>query len=183
MRLFEFKNYKLTIADEAYLLKPFKVIWDRDKSKNKDKALMELGYVYFFVDPRSDYQYIIDEKERSKAICEGEGISDWFKVDKEITSAIDFYKSFKSMSSLLLDDTRVAIDKVRKFLRDLDLSLLDDKGKPVYSINSITSTIKMIPQLVRDLDEAERAANKEMREDGRMKGGGEKSIFEDDLNA
>ena len=95
-------------------------------------------------DPRSDYQYIIDTKERAKAVIEGEGLKDW-KPDKQIQEAMQCYESFKSPSALLLEDTRVAVDKVRTFLRDVDLNALDDKGKPVYTINSITSTIKMIP--------------------------------------
>ena len=32
----------------------------------------------------------------------------------------------------MLEDTYVAIDKVRKFLRDIDLYATDDKGKPLY---------------------------------------------------
>ena len=93
IKLFKYEGYKLNISEEALLLKPFKEIWQRDKSKNKDKALQELGYIYFMSDPRSDYQYLVDEEERSKAIKEGEkvvigvgfyfkrkGIDDFFKV-------------------------------------------------------------------------------------------------------
>ena len=58
IKLFKYEGYKLNISEEALLLKPFKEIWQRDKSKNKDKALQELGYVYFISDPRSDYQYL-----------------------------------------------------------------------------------------------------------------------------
>ena len=43
--------------------------------------------------------------------------------------------------------------------------------------------IKQIPLLVKDLNEAEKALNSEMGESGRMRGSGEKTIFEDDLSA
>lgn len=39
MKLFKYKDFAVTISEEALLLKPFKKIWDRDKSKNKTKAL------------------------------------------------------------------------------------------------------------------------------------------------
>ena len=49
IKLFKYEGYKLNISEEALLLKPFKEIWQRDKSKNKDKALQELGYIYFII--------------------------------------------------------------------------------------------------------------------------------------
>ena len=72
MKLFKFEGYKVIIEPEALLLKPFRLIWERDKKETKEKAINELGFVYFFADPRSDYQYIVDEDERIKA--NGSGI-------------------------------------------------------------------------------------------------------------
>ena len=74
MKLFKYEGYKITISEEALMLKPFKALWDRDKTKTKEKALMELGYIYFLCDPRSDYQYIVDLESRSDEIKKGEGI-------------------------------------------------------------------------------------------------------------
>jgi len=39
MKLFQYKDYNVVISEEALLLKPFKKIWDRDKSKVKNKAM------------------------------------------------------------------------------------------------------------------------------------------------
>jgi hypothetical protein len=61
MNLIRYEGYNLTIEPEMLLIKPFKVLWDRDKSKTKENALMELGYIYFMCDPRSDYMYLLDE--------------------------------------------------------------------------------------------------------------------------
>ena len=73
IRLFKYEGYKMVIEPEALLLIPFKRIWQRDRSQNKDRAMMELGFIYFFCDPRSDYQYLTDEEQRKQAIKEGEG--------------------------------------------------------------------------------------------------------------
>ena len=182
MKLFKYEGYKVVISEEAFALKVFRQIWNRDRSVNKDKATMELGYVYFIADPRSDYQYIIDEEERSKAIKEGEGLPKDWKPDKLVKEAIDFYRSIKPTSALLLEDTRVAIDKVRQFLKDVDLTAVDDKGKPMYAINSITSTIKMIPQLIKDLNDAEKAIKLDMQNaSGKVRGQKEKSLLEDGI--
>lgn len=179
MKLFRYEGYKLHISEEAFVLKPFKELWNRDKTKNKDKALQELGYVYFMCDPRSDYQYIVDEEDRSKAIKEGEGIEPKWKPDNKVIEAMKFYKQFKPVSALLLEDTRVAVDKLRQLLRNIDLTEVDDKGKPIYTLNTVTATIKQIPSLVKDLDEAEKAIAKEIMESDKVRGAQEKSMYED----
>lgn len=182
MKLFKYEGYKVVISEEAFALKVFRQIWNRDRSVNKDKAIMELGYIYFMIDPRSDYQYLVDEEERSKAIIEGEGLPSNWKPDKIVTEAMQFYSRFKPTAALLLEDTRVAVEKLRKLLRDIDLQETDDKGRPVYTLNTITATIKQVPSLAKDLDEAERALASEMRNEGKMRGQGEKTIFEDNLD-
>ena len=68
MRLLVYEGYNLTIDPMALSLKPLKTIWNRDKTEKKERAISEIAYIYFMEDPRSDYQYIIDREERSKAI-------------------------------------------------------------------------------------------------------------------
>lgn len=181
MKLFKYEGYKVVISEEAFALKVFRQIWNRDRSVNKDKAIMELGYVYFISDPRSDYQYIVDEDERSKAIIEGEGLPSNWKPDKVVTEAITFYKSLKSTSALLLEDTRAVIDNVRKTLRKFSFDDMEDKDR-VNAIKSVASTIATIPKLIKDLDEAEKAVTSEMQNtSGKVRGQKEKSIFEDGI--
>ena len=179
MKLFKYEGYKITISEEALLLKPFKTIWKRDKSLNKEKALSELGFIYFFCDIRSDYQYIVDEEARMASIKEGEGMPEDWTPDSVVLEAMQFYSTFKSTSALLLEDTRYAVDKLRKLLREIDLTKTDDKGKPIYTLNTITATIKQVPSLVKDLDEAERSIAKEIAQSDKVRGAQSKSIYED----
>ena len=140
---------------------------------------MELGYCYFMEDPRSDYQYIVDRGERAEAVKEGEGLRYDWEPDKVVQEAMELYASFKSTSALLLEDTRIAVDKLRQLLKDIDLTQLDDKGKPIYTLNTITATIKQIPALVKDLDEAERTLAKEIAQNDKVRGAQEKAVYED----
>lgn len=181
MKLFKYQGYNLTISEEAIVLKPFKDIWKRDKSKNKEQALQELAYIYFMEDSRSDYQVYVDREERSKQIKIGEGIKESWKPDKLVTDAQEFYAGFKSEAALLLEDIRIAITKLREFIKTIDLSATDDKGKPIYTLNTYTSTIKQIPELITSLDEAERAIAKETVSQDKVRGSVEKAMFEDDL--
>lgn len=176
MKLFKYEGYRIVISEEALLLKPFKKIWDRDKTKNKEKAYMELGFIYFYCDPRSDYQYLTDEEERLKSIKEGEGIPDKWSPDNIVKEAMNFYNGFKPTSALLLEDTRNMVNGYRAKLREItkDMSNLEIKD-----IKDIGAIIKQIPALVKDLDEAERAVSKEIIESNKVRGSQEKSIYED----
>lgn len=177
IKLFKYEGYKIVISEEAFALKPFRQIWQRDKTINKEKALMELGFIYFFCDPRSDYQFLVDDNERLEAIKEGEGLPAKWEPDKALKEAMDFYMSFKPISALLLEDTRFMVNKYRKRLRSQEFDELE-----VRELKEVGALIKQIPSLVKDLDEAEKALNSEMRNSGKMRGQGEKTIFEDGLN-
>ena len=103
-----------------------------------------------------------------------------WKPDKIIKRAMDFYNSFKPASAGLLEDTRVAINKLRELLRNIDLTQTDDKGKPIYTLNTITATIKQIPGLVKDLDEAERTLSKDIINEAKARGSQSKALGEDE---
>jgi hypothetical protein len=58
----------------------------------------------------------------------------------------------------------------------------DERGKAIYTINSITQAIKQIPQLAKDIMEAEKIVAKEIEEQGRARGGNNKTLFDDGFN-
>ena len=182
MKLVKIVNYKLEVEDELLLLKPFRELYKTDKTKDKSKFIDFLTIVYYTYDPRSDYNYIINEELRLKEVCDSNGL----KVptfNKTEQDCINLYKELtNTISTELLKSTKIAIDKVRLFLETVDLNQLDDKGKPVYTINSITSAIKQVPVLAKEVKEAEKQITKELEEQARARGGNKKSLFEDGLN-
>ena len=182
MKLFKYEGYEVRIAPEALTLKPFKRIWERDKSKSKDKALTEFSFLYFYCDPRSDYQYIIDDDNRLEAVKEGAGLPKEWKPDKELKAAIDFYSSFDTASAILLRAAMEGVAKVQRKLRDADLDEVDDKGRPIIPLNTYMATLKMVPQVAAMLKEAEKAINEENEYTGEAKGSIEKTLFDDGLD-
>ena len=179
MKLLRIEDYQIKIEPQLLAIECFRKIWTRDKSKDKARAVQEISYVYFMADPRSDYQYLIDQELRSQTIKENEGLPEKWQPDEQVRAAMEFYNGFRSVTALLLEDTRIAVDKVRQMLREFDPNATDKNGKPLYPLNMITSTIKQIPDLIKGLDEAEKAINREMVQSENVRGSQEKAIFED----
>lgn len=182
MNLIRLENYEIKVEDELLLLKPFKKKYSQDKSKDKSNFITFLMILYFVYDPRSDFQYIIDDDQRLEEVCTSNGIK-IPKFDSLEKECIELYKKLcLTTSSELLRRTKIAVDKVGNFLENIDLTLLDDKGKPVYTINSITTAIKQIPQLAKDLVAAEKAIKKDLEEGGRARGNyGNKTLMDDGI--
>lgn len=184
MHIINFDNFEITLTEEAFYIKPIRDLFNADRTKGKEKFLQQMSVIYFLVDPRSSYNYIIDDEERFNEIKLQEGLPSDFKIDKKLQEAIDIYKKhIITTSYLLLQDTKIAVERVRQFLRNIDLNAVDDKGKPMYTINSVTTAIKQIPQLAKDLADAEKMITKEIEETGRARGGNErKKLFEDGIS-
>lgn len=158
------------------------MLHNADRTQNKDKFMNFLSIVYFTYDPRSDYSYIVDDDLRLKEVCDSNGF-DVPKFNKQELECIELYKKLTTtISAELLRSTKVAVDKVRKFLEDIDLTEVDDKGRLVYPINTVTAAIKQVPQLAKEVREAEKIVAKEIEEQGRARGGNEnKKLFEDGI--
>ena len=174
MKLFKYEGYEVRVAPEALNLKPFKKLWTKDKTKQKENATMELAFLYFYCDPRSDYQYILDDEDRMKAVKEGIGLSDSWKPDKDMEAAIKLYKSFEAPSSALLRAALEGVEKVQKLLKSLE----PDETK---SLKEYLTAMKLIPEVAAMIKEAEKTINEEM-EYGEAKGSIEKTLFDDGLD-
>lgn len=182
MKLVQFENYRLIISEEALFVKSFRKLWERDQTPEKEQALLEFGFLYFQFDPRSDYMFIEDERERFEEIRVREGLPEDWQPDEAVQEAIVDYKFLtQTTSSLLLEDTRHAIGKIRRFLREVDLTAEDDKGKPKYTVQSITSATSQLPKLAKDLAEAQKEIDKEIAENSKMRGQKTKKVMEDGL--
>lgn len=182
MKLFSYNDYKVDISPEAFALKAFRTIWQRDKSARKDRATQEFGYIYFMCDPRSSYSFYIDDEDRSNNIKQDEGLDKKWKPDKDLIEAMELYKKLTSTtSSILLQKSRMASDKLGNELANIDFNKLDKNDKPIYTIQSVAATLKYIPDVVKNLIDAENMVSQELDEKSNMRGNKEKKIGEDGI--
>lgn len=182
MRLFEInENNEVIVEPQTWLLKPFKAIYDRDKSKDKFIAKKEIAYIWFFTDYKSDFNILDDDEAKYKEIKAALELPDTWKADKIILTAISYYADYsKTEASILLEKARKAVRKISTYLEDLDLTATDKSGKMVHNPKIIADLIRIVPTLAESLIEAEKKVQEELDElGGAMKGSKEKSTYDD----
>lgn len=175
MKLIKVEDFQLKVSDEALLVKPFRRLWNMDRSQGKEQFYKQMSILYFVYSPSSNYSYILDEKERMKEVLEQEGIKD-FKMTSEFKAAVNAYKKLvKTSSSELLADTRLIIEKMRQALKSINFEDMEEKDAP-NAIKTVATIVGMIPKLVKDLAEAEKAVAKELEEQGKARGSQELTV-------
>ena len=156
MNIFEIVNYNVTFSPQALMLAPFKEIWRNDLTKDKEKAVKELSYVFYMADERSDYMYILDEEERKESIIRDLDMDPNWIIPGYIDEAILFYiEASQTTSTIMLRSTRGVISKISKFLDTIDVNERDKMNKPVFDIGKIVSSVEKVPKLVKALNEIE----------------------------
>lgn len=184
MRLFELVDNKVTPTPEALLIPEFKTIWDRDKTKDKDRALQELLFVYAYADTRSDYNYIKDFRRRKEEIIKDTGVGEWVP-DEAVMQACTYVESKKTIIEKLYEQGVHAAEDVGNYLGTAEQLLKErnDKGAAVTTISQITAALKSLPSIMRDLKAAYKEVVKEQRDtEGKSKGSQTFNTFEDGLS-
>jgi len=177
MKLITLDNCQVKVADEALLVRPIRRLFNMDRSKGKERFYEQMSVLYFVYSPASNYSYIVDERDRLAEVLSQEGIRD-FRCTAEFKEAVAAYRKLNTTpSSVLLADTNMVVDKVRRVLKGIDFDELDE-DKKVSAVKTVATVVAMIPKLVKDLSEAERAVQKETEETGRARGTQELSIMD-----
>lgn len=183
MKLFSLRNYALTVSEEAYALKPFKILWDRDKNKDKKIAIAELAYIFYMEDFRSDFSDILDDSERSREVIINVGLPKSWKEDVFVEAARCFYKDrVESVISIqYLKDAKHAVGEMSKFFRNIDLSKVNRSGNFVYDISKVKTVLTDSASIIENLNELERIVKRDLQEASNVRGDKPKSPFEDGI--
>ncbi|MCT4631294.1 MAG: hypothetical protein N4A76_00990 [Firmicutes bacterium] len=180
MELFQLKDNVVTFHPQALTLKPFKALWDRDRSKTKKNAIEELSFVYFVMDWKSEFADILDFKTRAEEVRKIVISKEKWELDDKVREACEFYDRLQqTLSMKLLAAARVGIEKIESFLHNVDIEERDRNGKLIHNPTSIQKTINEMGQTVSGLKKLEDIVKKEQAEDSRIRGGGEVGMFED----
>ena len=173
MKLIEYSDFQIKLADEAFLVRPIRRLFHQDRSERKEQFWRQMSYLYFVVSPASSYSYILDPEERAKAVIEQEGLPADFKPSELLLEAMQVYRKLTiTPSQKLLDSALVAADTVSKFLRNPNiLTEEDDKGKPKHTVSEITRALKDVEGITNSLQNLQKKVEQELQEEsGKARG-------------
>jgi hypothetical protein len=177
MDLFDLRDFKVTISPRALLIPEFKTLWDRDKSKDKDKALQELAYVYYLSDFKSPYLLSLDLSLVAHTVAKDFMRDEEYKPDEKINEAIVKYKDLQITPSMrLLSASLTTVNRLTDYLEEVDLNERDDKNKPIYKPSDILNSIG---GLVESLTKVRDQVEKEITKAGTLRGQRRKGNRED----
>ena len=172
MKLIEFDGVEFKIADEALLVRPIRELFEKDKSKKKEEFWKQISYLWFMCDPRSTYQYLVDEEARAREIKIQEGLGEDWQPSDLLREAMTIYRKHTiTTAALLLEGMRKGIDKLSTFLGETSFS--------EKTVASMTSALKQIPELSKALVEAEHSLAKDFATDDKARGTASKAVGED----
>lgn len=127
----------------------------------------ELAFVYFFTDHESPYAPY-DEAEREEKLEEDLKV----KASAKVKGAIDKYKELSETSAVkLLKAARASVTKLEKYFKTVDLTMLDDNGKPIYHAKDLVSNLSNMGKVVSSLDELEELVKKQKQRENPNRGG------------
>jgi len=178
MKLFELRDWNVIISEQAYMLTPFKKIVDNDKSKDKTQATRELAFLWFYVDIKSDYQYLLNDKERASEIAKDLGMPKDWKISKDLQEAIDFYnKHSTTVSSEILKNSMFMANTISMKTKQL----VEKDDLTIAEIEKIGKSLAQMPSIVASLQKLEASVLKEISEKADRVGSQDKALFEDGL--
>ena len=171
MKLLSFKNNKVIIAPEIVSISPFKEIWDKDKSKEKENATNKLKYLWFYIDYESPY-FKYPEKEKHEKIISGVLKDTKFKVGEDLKIAIEKYKELNYTPAIeTVDAAMTFVKQIQTFFKTVDLS-------EVKNAKQVTDIFANMPKIIASLNEAKAQAEKEQSANVKVRGGAATGMFE-----
>lgn len=185
MNLFQVNSSgTLEVDPIAYTLEPLKKLWDRDKTKTKQKAIADIAFIYYTTDYRSTF-FNTPEKERETEVMKHLNIPRNWNPDDQVRDAQVFYREMQKTPALtLLEDAIAGISKLSTYLRDINFDETEvnertGEVKPKHDIKKYADTIKQIPSIVNALNELKTAVRKEQEAEKGLRGNRKKGMYMD----
>ena len=143
------KNHKVTPDPEALRIKAFKEIWDRDKSKDKNKALDIFAYIYFKYHPKSGYRHSNVGVELHKKILIDVIKNPSWKVPNYVKEAEKIYEdSMNTVGMKLLNSALTAAEGVASLFKDFNFDEIEEAKEQLELATKLLSGLKNVDDVV-----------------------------------
>ena len=138
----------------------------------KNLSTEELAFVYFMIDHRSPFSVYEWEQRLIEVKNSIFGEKNKWKPSTAVLGACDKYEKLIETSAVrLLKAARESVVKLEKYFRDIDLTLLDDNGKPIYHAKDLIANLSNMGKVVDGLTRLEEIVKKEEQASNTNRGG------------
>jgi len=182
--LFKVEDKIVKPTDEALQVSPFKDIWERDKSPNKEIALQEFTYIEFMTSALKTNPYRGYSEDRKETVVRQDVIKipDW-QPDELILAGMQKVKQFQtegSESYSLYLSALVAKNKLQDFFNNFNINKVNSKtGAPIYKPRDITTALQDLDKTIVSLQSLEKKVEEDLFESAKIRGQKEISPFAD----
>lgn len=167
-------NNRLELNEpEILLIKEFKALSDRDKTKNKSRLWKELTYIYLAIDWKSLYNNYSEQERHTEALSDS-GITEEEFNDPIFREACRKYKALQesNKSIKMLKAAMNAADQFIDYFNDIvDLNERDVSGKPVFTAEKVMKEVGMLNKVHEELVTLENRVKKELAEKSTLRAG------------
>ena len=132
----------------------------------------ELAFVYFMMDHRSPFA-VYEWKQRIIEVKNSIfGEKNKFKPSSKVFVACDKYEKLIETSAVrLLKAANESVVKLEKYFRDIDLTLVDDNGRPIFHAKDLINNLEKMGKVVDGLTRLEEIVKKEEQAANTNRGG------------
>lgn len=167
-------NNRLEINEpEILLIREFKALSDRDKTKNKSRLWKELTYIYLAIDWKSLYNQYTEQERHQEALSDS-GITEEEFNDPIFREACRKYKALQdsNKSIKMLRAAMNAADQFIDYFNDIvDLNERDVNGKPIFTAEKVMKEVAMLNKVHEELIVLENRVKKELAEKSTLRAG------------
>ncbi len=121
-KLFDIVKSEIVISPHVLAVPAIKRIWDRDKSKSKEKAYKEISYIVFMYDFHSPYRDL-PQLERESTIKQHIFKEEKWEPDVQLKEAVEVYRQLQETPlTRLLSAHMNNVDKLTAYLNTIDFN-------------------------------------------------------------
>jgi hypothetical protein len=132
----------------------------------------ELSFVYFMVDHRSPFS-VYEWEQRIKEVTESifDKKEKWKPSTKVMGACGKYDKLIETSAVRLLKAAKESIVKLEKYFRTIDLTEMDDRGKPIYAAKDLIGNLEKMGKVVDGLTKLEEIVQREEQAANTNRGG------------
>lgn len=178
--MFDIVSGEIVVDPSRLIIPEFKKLWQRDKTKDKNKVMKELAYITFSFDLSADNPYRgYTEYERDLVLKKDLFDNANWEPDEVVQEAITkFKKLMETTNTRVLLGAKKAAEELAKWFEQIDFSLIDAYGKPVFSARELSSNLKEVGNIVKSLSQLEDMVRQEQLEKTITRGGSDIGMYE-----